>query len=383
MLNTLNRKEVDHLPACFMSFTALRERCNDDMFRLTQSELDMGLDSMLFIPVLPRRQRQEHPHLRGLPMRFSPEVTIKKWEEHLPDQITLNKEYITPAGSLTCSVQISDDWPHRDNIPLLDDYQIPRSTNPLISSQGDLEALQFLLTPPHDDDIASFQQEIKTAHQFVEEYGVLLAGGWGVGVDMAFWLCGMQDFILAILQKPEYGRQLLQMIHTWNMDRMRVVLSASVDLYIRRAWYEGCDFVTPKSFEELILPNLKAEADLAHEYGASFAYICTSGLNPMLNYYREAGIDVLIGIDPVQGSYVDMPLIKEKIGEEICLWGGVSGAITVEMGTEGEIRTAIQEAIRVLGPSGFILSPVDNITVDEPITWDNIKIFIDEWQNHW
>ncbi len=383
MLNTLSRKEVDHLPACFMSFTALRERCNDDMFHLAKAELDMDLDSMLFIPVLPRRQRHEHPHLRGLPMRFSPEVTIRKWKECVHDQITLNKEYITPAGSLTCSVQVSDDWPHGEDIPLLDDYQIPRSTNPLISNQGELEALQFLLTPPQDDDIASFHQETKTAHQFVDEYGVLLAGGWGVGVDMAFWLCGMQDFIIAILQKPEYARQLLQMIHIWNMQRMRVVLSAPVDLYIRRAWYEGCDFVTPNSFAELILPILKAEVDLAHEYGASFAYICTSGLNPMLNYYLEAGVDVLIGIDPVQGSYVDMPLIKEKIGEEICLWGGVSGAITVEMGTEEEIRTAVQEAIRVLGPSGFILSPVDNITVDEPLTWENIKIFIDEWQNHW
>ena len=35
MLRALNLQEVDHVPCCFMSFTALRKRCNEDMFRLT------------------------------------------------------------------------------------------------------------------------------------------------------------------------------------------------------------------------------------------------------------------------------------------------------------------------------------------------------------
>jgi hypothetical protein len=34
----------------------------------------------------------------------------------------------------------------------------------------------------------------------------------------------------------------------------------------------------------------------------------------------------------------------------------------------------------MLGPDGFILSPVDNITVDAPRTWHNIDAFIDEWR---
>lgn len=63
--------------------------------------------------------------------------------------------------------------------------------------------------------------------------------------------------------------------------------------------------------------------------------------------------------------------------------GGVSGAITVEAGSNKEVRTAVRQAINTLGPAGFILSPVDNITVDAPLTWHNIHIFIDEWRRHW
>ena len=75
-----------------------------------------------------------------------------------------------------------------------------------------------------------------------------------------------------------------------------------------------------------------------------------------------------------------MESMKKKIGDRVCLWGGVSGAITVELGAESEVRTAVRKAIETLGPEGFVLSPVDNITVDTPQTWRNIEAFIDEWR---
>jgi uroporphyrinogen decarboxylase len=199
-------------------------------------------------------------------------------------------------------------------------------------------------------------------------------------MDMANWLCGMEDLMVLIIQQPDFVADLLEMIHLWNMQRMEVVLSAPVDLYIRRAWYEGCDFITPRFYQEAILPQLKAEVDLAHELGAKFGYICSSGTKPMLDFYLEAGIDVLIGIDPIQGTHTDLPLVKKKLGEQVCLWGGVSGAVTIEMGTEQDVRSAVRRAVEMLGPLGFILSPVDNITVDAPLTWQNIGILIDEWR---
>jgi hypothetical protein len=136
----------------------------------------------------------------------------------------------------------------------------------------------------------------------------------------------------------------------------------------------------PKYFRSVLLPQLKSEVALAHERGALFGYICSSGIAPMLNLYLEAGIDVLIGIDPVQGTHTNMELIKKTLGERICVWGGVSGALTVELGTEEEVREAVQIAIDTLGPTGFVLSPVDNITVDAPRTWKNVEVLIDEWR---
>jgi uroporphyrinogen-III decarboxylase len=381
LLGTLNHQVVDHPPCSFISFTALRKRSNEDMFALCEAELKMGLDPFLFIPAAPRQERLDHPELRGLPIRFHPAVTMREWREKTHNDFDLlNKQYTTPAGTLATQVRLSEDWPHGDHIPFIDDYQVPRAVKPLVTSPTDLPALQYLLTPPQEEDIARFRQEVVKARDFVDTHGVLLAGGWGVGVDMAVWLCGLQNFMTLTMTDPEFIDQLLEMIHLWNMQRMEVVLSAPVDIYIRRAWYEGCDFVLPRFYRRSILPRLKAEVDLAHQHGAKFGYICSSGTKPMMDHYLEAGIDALIGVDPIQGTYTDMPFMKKKIGDRICLWGGVSGAITVERGTEEEIRSAVRQALKTLGPDHFILSPVDNITIDAPQTWRNIEIFLDEWR---
>ncbi len=382
LARTLRFEATDYLPCSFMSFTALRRRCQENMYELVKAERAMGLDSFLFIPTLSRPERPEHPELRGLPVRFDPAVTTRERREDFPGESgVLHKEYSTPAGKLQTSVRLSDDWPHGNHIPFVDDYQVPRAIKPLLTGEAvELEVLQYLLTPPRPDDIARFQAEAERAHAFAREQGVLLAGGWGVGVDMADWLCGFENLMLLEHDQPAYVERLLELIHTWNQKRMAVVLSGKVDLFIYRAWYEGCDFVSPKFYRNVILPRLKSDAALAHEHGSKFGYICSSGILPLLDDFTEAGIDVLIGIDPVQGTKTDMAAIRKKTTGRIALWGGVSGAVTVEMGEEEEIRGAVRHAIGTLGPEGFILSPVDNITVDAPRTWQNVEVFIDEWK---
>lgn len=380
MLRAIQGQGVDYIPCSFMSFSILRNKHQQDRFAAASNELEMGLDATLFIPSASRWERRDHPDLRGLPIRFNADVTTKTWKEG--DSLTgrLFKEYDTPSGKLSTIIRISDDWPHGDYIPFIDDYQIPRAEKPLISTAGELDALQHLLIPPDEADILAFQAEAAKAKAFTDSNGILLTGGWGVGMDMANWLCGMENLMILMIEQPDFVSQMLEMIHQWNLQRMRVVLDAGVDLYIRRAWYEGCDFVLPSFYHSEVLPRLRTEVDLAHEYGVKFGYICTSGTKPMLDYYTEAEIDVLIGIDPVQGSHTDMPLMKQNLGDKVCLWGGVSAAVTVELGTEEEVRQAVRLAVDTLGPNGFILSPIDNLTVDEPLTWRNIDIFIDEWK---
>lgn len=102
---------------------------------------------------------------------------------------------------------------------------------------------------------------------------------------------------------------------------------------------------------------------------------------PLVEMMVDAGVDVLLGIDPAQDRTMDLAALKARAAGRMCLWGGVCGYLTVERGTQEEIRHQVRQAISVLAPGGgFILSPVTNVREDNPRVWANLDALIDEWK---
>lgn len=380
LLSAISCETPSRIPCCLMSFRIMRDRCRD-WYEVAEREKEMGLDPMLFVPPAERHERPEHPELRGLPVRFSTEVITREWKGQPADAPypLLHKSYETPAGVLSTVVRQTGDWPHGDHIPFVDDYQIARAQRNLVTATQDLEALRYLLVPPTAEDIAAFRRQAEEACRFTQKHGMLTSGGWGVGADMVGWLCGLENMVYLAADSPEFLEALFEMIGAWNRDRMAVILESGVDLYIRRGWYESCQFWSPALYRRFILPHLKREARMAHEAGCKFGYIMTMSTRPLLDMFVEAGIDVLIGIDPSPAAQNDLPLMKEKLRGKICIWGGIDAAHTIELGTAEEVRRETEKALHLLGPDGFVLSPVDNITVDTPQTWSNLRVMIETW----
>jgi len=382
MLRALRHQDVDHAPCAFMSFSAMRGRCQD-AYEVVERELDLGLDSLMFIPSSWRNIRPNHTDLRGLPVRLPTWVDTRLWMEELPGEQypVLHKEYRTPTGTLTTLVRKTEDWPHGNFVPLMEDYQIPRAIKPLVTNQDDLNVLRSLLQPPSAEDVAEFHREVERARAFCAHHGILLAGGWGVGADMVGWLCGLQQMALMSLDQPELLQDLLDTIAAWNAQRMRVILEAGVDVYIRRGWYEGTDFWSPALYRRFLLPLLQREAALAHEHDTLFGYIMTTGALPMIPNLLQTDIDVLIGVDPLQAGPAPMETLRDALGGRICLWGGVNGALTVEEGTPAQVREAVEYALTTMhGTNGFILSPVDNVCAITRNAWRNVDVLVEAWQ---
>lgn len=381
LLSAISCQTPSRVPCCLMSFRIMRDRCRD-WYEVAEREKEMGLDPMLFVPPAERHERPEHPELRGLPIRFRPEVITREWKNQPADAPypLLHKSYETPAGVLSTVVRQTGDWPHGDHIPFVDDYQIARAERNLVTATQDLEALRYLLVPPAAEDIAAFRRQAEEARRFTQKRGMLTSGGWGVGADMVGWLCGLENMVYLAADSPEFLEALFEMIGAWNRERMAVILESGVDLYIRRGWYESCQFWSPALYRRFILPHLKREARMAHQAGCKFGYIMTMSTRPLLDMFVEAGIDVLIGIDPSPAAQNDLPLMKEKLRGKICIWGGIDAAHTIELGTAEEVRRETEKALHLLGPDGFVLSPVDNVTVDTPQTWSNLRVMIGTWQ---
>ena len=382
MLRAIRGEQPDYVPCCFMIFGALRGQCQDS-FECVERQVELGLDAMLEIPARPLRVQSDHADLPGLPVRFHPEVAMREWREDRGGERypTLCKVYRTPSGELSTQVNKTEDWPYGDHVPFLDDYLIPRSQEYLINTLDDLERLRYLLMPPSAEDIEAFQDAAREAKEFAEARSLLVWGGWGAVGDMATWLSGMQDLILRAVDEPAFVEALFDQIASWNQQRMEVVLDAGVDLFIRRGWYESCAFWSPQLYRRFIFPSLRKEVALAHERGAWFGYIMTTGTMSLLDMLLEAGVDVLIGVDPIQGGDTDLVALKEKTQGKMALWGGINGFLTVERGSREEVQEAVTHAVRILSPGGgFILSPVDNVRDTSPHAWDNVLALIETWK---
>ncbi len=131
-----------------------------------------------------------------------------------------------------------------------------------------------------------------------------------------------------------------RIIHEWNLKQIEIYLDVTgAEVIIRRAWYETTEFWTPRAYRTIIAPTLKKEAELVHQAGKKYGYIITSAFMPILDDILDSGVDVLIGLDPKEGKGTNLQAVKDKFtAKKKCLWGGVSGAVTVETGTRAGNR---------------------------------------------
>jgi hypothetical protein len=266
-----------------------------------------------------------------------------------------------------------------------------------VDPERDLAKLPYLFGPVRDEDIRVLREEAQAASRLAGKHGLLQVGGWkgtvrpglqvdpGVmGADAMAWLSGFETVMVLSLTRPDLIREYAQVIHRWNLEQIRVYLEVTeAELIVRRGWYETTEFWTPTVWRAIIAPTLKREAELVHQAGRRFGYIITSAFLPLLDDILASGVDVIIGLDPEEGKGTALPAIKQKCrAAGRALWGGVSGAVTVELGSEQQTREAVRRALELLGPGGFILSPVDNVREDTENSRRNTRAFIEAWKRH-
>jgi len=383
ILNALQYDTVDYIPCSFMQFYSLYGKCATEQ-QFIERQLSMDLDPFV--------------HVGHLNHSFHPDVSYREWAEHKNGKKIYCRRIDTPKGALTGRVVQVEGWPQDNDFPLFDDRIVPRAQEVLVKPEQDLDKLPYIFDGFKDDDIENLRESAKEAKRLAENYSLVQMGGWkgsrgpgdytqlGVmGVDALSWLSGFENVMALALLKPEVIEEYAKLIHEWNMKQIEIYLDVTeADILQKRAWYETTEFWTPQTYRQIIAPFLKKEVEAVHQAGKKFAYIITSAFRPILDDILHADIDVLVGIDPVEGKGTDMRLTKEKFTKKRkALWGGINAFITLETGSEQQIKESTKQALAVLGEGGgFVLSPVDNVYEDDQKVWQNIDVFINTWKRY-
>jgi hypothetical protein len=370
-----------------MLFYVLYEQCRSEA-QFVERQVELGLDAFVHVG-----QLNHELHLYG---GLDPRVGVREWVEQGADGKTYCRRLDTPAGPLTGRIRQRDGWPTEDDFPLLKDWLVGRAEEVLVKPEEDLEKLPYLFGAVRDEDIRVLREEAAEADRLARRLGLLQVGGWkgavrpglqvdpGVmGCDAMAWLSGFENIMILSLTKPDLIEQYASIIHQWNLKQIEVYLEVTrAELILRRGWYETTEFWTPEAYRRIVAPTLRKEAELVHQAGRKYGYIITSAFVPLLDDILEAGVDVLIGLDPKEGKGTDLRLVKRRFHEAgKALWGGVSGPLSVETASARETERAVLEALEVLGSGGgFILSPVDNVREHTEVVWENTRRFIDVWK---
>ena len=335
--------------------------------------LSLGLDDVLEVSV---------------PWSVHPDVKVRDWKEPptasdpYPRQC---RAYETPAGVLRHVVRQTEEdqgagWVVQPEQPqIFEDFNIPRGVEHPVSSSADLEKLRYLLCEPTKEQMAGFKERMDRVKEFAEDREVLVQGWSAFGMDGIVWLCGAEGAVLMAMENPDTFLELVDIMSDFDKRRTEMMLAiGGVDMVVQRGWYSSTDFWSPALFHRFVLPRLKELVRMAHQAGALFAYVMTTGIIPLLDELKEADIDLLYFVDPVQDD-VDVGELKRRVEGAFAVAGGVNSGITLGRGTPGEIREAVHSAIQTLAPGGgFILSPVDALFPDTP--WDSVQTMIDAWR---
>ncbi|HSV30502.1 MAG TPA: hypothetical protein VLH40_00565 [Atribacteraceae bacterium] len=381
VLTALRGGQPDYIPCCFMLFFNLWRTARTRR-EYVEKQLTLGMDA--YVPA------------GLLKHSLHPQAQVHDWQERRGNETIFSRRIDTPAGPLCSRVVQRNGWPTCEHLPLFDDWLIPRTEEFLVKPEQDLEKARYLFGPFRNEHIEALRCQAQESNEIAREHQLCQIGGWqalaepgttvdyGVmGADALAWLSGYVPIMELSLTRPAIIGEYLSIIHDWNLKQIELYLEmTAADCIWRRGWYETCEFWTPKSYAALIAPLLHREVELVHQAGKLFGYIITSAFTPILDTILDCGVDVLIGLDPVEGKGTELATVKHRFREKgRALWGGVSGALTVELGTEKETEEAVLYACTVLGKGGgFILSPVDNIREDTENAWKNTKVLINTWK---
>ena len=394
IMTAINLEEPDHVPLFFAllgrggafdpgyGFTFGNINQFDTRFpyshrhqlKKVEEMLGLGVDDMVRLePPLGWAEEYVVEGVRGLKAELR--QLAAEGEEHP----VLEKIYHTPEGPLRTVVKTTEDWPHGDNIPLFSDFNVSRAREYLIKERADVPKLKTLLGEPKPEEYRRFKEEAAELRRAAGQLGVVLEGGRTVIGDSLVWLLGIERLIYGSFDEPGFIAELLEAICEWEKRRLALLLDQQVELVFHSAWYEITDFWTPQLYREMLVPRLRELIRMTHQAGAKFAYIITKSYDSLAEELLGLGADCLYGADPLQGA-ANLEFLRKTYKGEVCLWGGLSSAVTLGQGSRVQIQRAVEEAIRELAPGGgFVLFPVDTI-LPGANPWEKTSILLDTWR---
>lgn len=204
------------------------------------------------------------------------------------------------------------------------------------------------------------------------DYAVSAGAVAGGLLETAWWLRGMENFLVDMVAEPEFAHEVLDRLCELEIGLWDVFLDEVGD-YVQMVQV-GDDLGTQKgpmisldTYRSLVKPYHKRLNDAIHKKTKAklFHHTCGSVYH-LVEELIDVGVDVLNPVQPL-AAYNDSFRLKEEFGGRICFHGGVDEQIVLPTGTTEEVEEEVKTRIQAFAPGGgYILAAAHNIQPDTP-----------------
>jgi uroporphyrinogen decarboxylase len=240
---------------------------------------------------------------------------------------------------------------------------------PDLSGVETLKDLERLAWPSVESvDVAGYARQVQQARAA----GLAVMGGvWASIFTVPRRSMGEAKYLMAMLEDPELIARLTER----DADSYLAINEA---LFSRCAGnldvcYFGSDlgaqrslFISHDLIRRFYLPHLRRLAQQAKGFGLPVMYHTCGAVSEIIPDLIECGIDVL---DPVQVSAQGMEpaSLAARFKGKITFHGGISTQTLLPHATPEQVRAAVADTLRTLGPTGYLCGPDQWLMADVPI----------------
>ena len=204
----------------------------------------------------------------------------------------------------------------------------------------------------------------------------------GIGFSMyerAWTLRGIENFLMDMLQEPDFANALLDAICEFNLQIIDIGLSYDIDAFhFGDDWGQQSGLIMgPELWRKFIKPRMTRMYERVKSKGKFVSQHSCGDINEILPDLIDIGLDLYQTFQP---EIYDISKVKKEYGQHLSFWGGISTQRLLPFATPDKVKEKTIEIMKIVGDNGgYIAAPTHDVPADVPP--ENIVALIDVFQN--
>ncbi len=182
--------------------------------------------------------------------------------------------------------------------------------------------------------------------------------------ERAWTLAGMENVLMAMIDNPAFANGLLDRILDYNLQVIDHACAHPIDaMMFGDDWGQQTGLIMgPELWREYIKPRIRQMYARVKAHG-KFVVIHSCGkVDAIFPDLVECRLDVF---NPFQPEVVDVFDIKQRFGDRLTFFGGISTQRLLPFGTLAQVRDEVKYLLDVIGKDGgYIAAPAHAIPGD-------------------